>query len=264
VAIASLDDYIGAVKTNVIFSKTGSITTVANIPFSVITAAGQPAAGGSAANVTAGVVQTDATTGFPAITDFAGGATGYLSRVEFFSTVACRVTFYDSVWTGGAFNNAAGTNTISSPPSYAGRIPNSDYRGLELWVEQITAATGVPTVNVTYTNESGTGSRTTGAIGGSSGAIVGRMFQLPLQSGDSGVQSIQSVVTSVATVGTFNLRVLRPLWSGRIPVVNGGDVHDMLRTGLPQVFQDSALFPIIYTDSTASGLPDFTLEIASK
>ena len=43
---------------------------------------------------------------------------------------------------------------------------------------------------------------------------LGKMFQLPLQAGDSGVQKIESVVvtngTTAMTAGNFNVLVLRP------------------------------------------------------
>jgi hypothetical protein len=53
------------------------------------------------------------------------------------------------------------------------------------------------------------------------------------------------------------------VWSGRIGIANGGDVHDLLKTGMPQVYADSALYAIITPDSTATGVPEFMLEIAN-
>jgi hypothetical protein len=81
--------------------------------------------------------------------------------------------------------------------------------------------------------------------------------------GDSGLQKIESVVATVATAGTFNLMVLRPLWSGRVTVANGGDVHDLLRTGLVQIFDTSALYALIAADSTATGIPELAIEVAN-
>ena len=64
------------------------------------------------------------------------------------------------------------------------------------------------------------------------------------------------------TAGNFNVMVLRPLWFGRVICANGGDVHDLLRTGLPQIFDTSALYVLLYADSTAVGLPDVSLQLA--
>lgn len=262
-AISTLDQYIGSAKQRLQIIKTATRTTIATFPFSVFDLAGNPGAGTLAIGNTAnGVVPTDATAGYPIISAFGGSATGYLSKVEFASTVACWVDIYDRLFACGAY--AFNTNTtLSSVPSFSGRVPNSDFTGLQIWVEQVTAATGNQAVNVTYTNQAGTGSRTTGATGIGAAPTVGRCWQLPLQAGDSGVQSIQTIVGSVASAGTFNVMVLRPLWSGRVTLANGGDVHDMLRTGLPVVFADSAIYTLIAADSTSSGIPELMIEIAN-
>jgi hypothetical protein len=65
------------------------------------------------------------------------------------------------------------------------------------------------------------------------------------------------------TAGAFNVLVLRPLWTGRVMAVCDGDNHDLLRTGLVQVYDTSALFPVIYADSTSSGTPEMSIEIAN-
>jgi len=65
-----------------------------------------------------------------------------------------------------------------------------------------------------------------------------------------------------ASGGTFNVMILRPLWFGRVITANGGDVHDLLKTGFPQIYEDSALYVIQYSDSTAVGLPDICIQIA--
>jgi hypothetical protein len=261
VAIASLDNYIASAKQRIQFIKTASRTAVAAQPFSVIDLAGNPGAGTLAGSNTAnGLVPTDATAGYPIITAF-GGSVGYLSKIEFGSTVAGWVDIYDRVFLAGAYAFNAAT-TLASIPSYSSRIPGSDYTGTQIWLEQVTASTGSQSVAVTYTNQAGTASRTTGTVV-TAANIVGRCWQLPLQAGDSGVQVVNSVTGTVATVGTFNIMVLRPLWSGRINGANGGDVHDMLKTGMPQVYADSALFAIVTPDSTATGVPEFTVEIAN-
>lgn len=262
-AITTLDGYIAAAKQRITWQKTASRTSVAANAISVFDVAGNPGAGTlSAGNTANGIVPTDATAGYPTINAFGGGATGYLSRVRFASSVACRIALYDRVFACGAYAFNANTN-LASQPSFAGRLPGTGYTGLQIWVEQVTAATGNQAVNVTYTNESGTGSRTTGAVGVGAAPILGRCWQLPLQAGDRGVQQIDNVTGSVASAGTFNVNVLRPLWEGRVPVATSGDVHDLLKTGMPEVYADSALYVLIFPDSTASGIPDMTIEIAN-
>ena len=260
--ITTFDGLIGAAKQGISMVKTTSRTSVAANWFSVFDVAGNPGAGTLAGTSTAaGVVPTDATAGCPTISAFGVGNTGYIAHVDFGSSVACRIKLFDLVWKGGAYAFNA-NQALTGQPSYASRMPGGDYGDTQIWLEQVTAGTGVQNVNVTYTNQAGTGSRSTGTVA-TAANIVGRCWQLPLQAGDTGVQKIDNVVGSTATVGTFNILVLRPLWSGRCKIANDGDVHDLTKTGMAEVFADSALFMLIAADSTATGIPELEITLAN-
>lgn len=265
-AITTHDLWVAAAKQRVVWKKTATRTTVANRWFSMFELAGNPGAGTLAVGNTAnGLVHTDATGGYPTINAFGGGATGYLGRFEQFNTVISRLRLYDRVFSAGAYAFNANVN-LATQPSFLGRIPGglaaSTAGCTEIWVEQVTAATGNQAVNVTYNDELG-GSSTTGAVGIGAAPTVGSMWQLPLAAGDKGVSQINNVTGSVATVGTFNVHVMRPLSDIRIPVANAGEVWDYLRTGMPIVYADSALFIMVMADSTSSGLPDCQIDIVN-
>lgn len=258
-ALTTVDGYVAAVKQELRWLKTGARTTVAAVPFTMFDVAGAPGSGTLAIGNTAnGVVPTDATTGYPSIGALSG--TGYLSRVEFGNTVPCRLALYDRVFACGAYAFNADT-TLASQPSYSGRIPGTDYRGLELWVETVTAFTGVPSFQVNYLDQDANAGDT-GVVGMGVAGTQARMLRLPLAAGDTGVQRVDRVRGTVASAGTFNVCVMRRLWGGRVLAANDGDVHDFLRTGLPQVYADSALFVVLSADSTAAGLPEMTIEVA--
>ena len=262
-AITSLDTYIGSAKQKLRFIKTVTRTTIAAGWFSLFDVAGEPGAGTLAVGNTAnGLVPTDAAAGYPVIAAFGGGAKGYLAIVEFGSTVASRVRICDRLFNAGAYAFNANV-TLATQPSYSSRIPNADYKGTEIWIEAVTAFTGNLSVAVTYTNQDGTAARTTGTVATGVAPTLGRMIQLPLQAGDTGVQKIESVIATVATVGTFNVLVLRPLWGGRVNTVNDGDTHGLDKTGLPELFADSALQILVSADSTSSGIPELLMEIAN-
>lgn len=259
-AIATLDGYIGAAKYRLTWMKTGTRTLLAAMPYTVFDIAGSPGAGvlnvGNTAN---GLVPDDSVAGYPAIPSFAG-QTGYLARVEFGSSVACCFDVFDRLFVAGAYAYNANV-ALSSQPSFASRLPNAGvYNGLQLWVEAVTAFTGILHVTIQYLDQDGnagtTGDVTLLAL------PIGRCMQIPLAAGDSGVQMITNVLGSTATAGTFNVMILRPLWFGRSPTANGGDVHDLLRTGFPKIFDTSALYTLLYCDSTAVGLPDLTFQVA--
>jgi hypothetical protein len=93
------------------------------------------------------------------------------------------------------------------------------------------------------------------------------MYQMPLQAGDTGVQSIDQVVvtngTTAMTAGAFNVLVMRPLWSGRIRTANDGGLNSLIDTGMPVVYADSAFYPIVAADGTATGIPELQFVVAS-
>jgi hypothetical protein len=88
---------------------------------------------------------------------------------------------------------------------------------------------------------------------------------MPLQAGDSGVDSIQSVVVggTAAATGAVNVMVMRQLWANRVPVANGGDMHGLDKTGMPILYDTSALMVTCVPDSTSTGVPEVMLEIAN-
>ena len=276
-SITTLDGYIAAVKQRVEWVKTSARTTVASIPFSMFDLAGQPGAGalaGTATGTATPILQTPSVAGggFPAIT-FSSGV-GYLSRVEFNNSVLSRLAIFDCL-SKSNYGYSAGTTTITTPLDASSRLPdysapNGGY-GCEIWIEVTTAfVTGTAwQVQVTYKNQNGnTATSIISAAQAAAGLTLGKMFQMALASGDSGVQALLSVIVTnggtAMTAGAFNVLIMRPLWtSGRVNVANQGDIHDMLKTGLPQVYNTSALFVQVIADSTSTGTPEINMEIAA-
>lgn len=259
--IASLDQYIAALKEKLVYVKLGTRTVVAAIPFTIFNIAGDPGAGALAIGNTAnGVVPTDANAGYPII----GAPTGvaYISKIEFANTVACRLILFDRIFAAGAYSFGADI-TLASQPSYASRVPGgTDYKNLELWIEHVTAFTGQPSVQINYLDQDGNAGDT-GVYATPTGLTLGRCARIPLAAADVGIQRIDRVRITVATAGTLNVMVLRPLWQGRVNIANYGEVHDLLRTGLVQIFNNSALYVLIAADSTAIGVPEMNIEVAS-
>lgn len=269
-AISTADGYIAASKQIVPFTKTASITTVAAQRSCQFATAGSPGAG-TAAFTTAltGVVPTDLTAGFPLLNAFGGSNTGYLTRVQYSSSVAGRLELWDALWGINVPTTPAAptTYTIAGASSYLGRIPGGTYAHgtrIFLWCTTAVAASAV-TVTVNYTSSAGTAGRTTGASAALTSLIASRWIELPLQAGDSGVNSVQSVVVggTAAATGNINVIVVRPLWSGRVNVANFGGLDALDGTGMPIVYADSAIIQTIVPDSTAAGIPDLNIEITN-
>jgi hypothetical protein len=215
-------------------------------------------------------VPTDATAGYPPINAFGGGATGYLTRVGWQSSVACNIELWDKVYAVGITTAQLGTLqtlTLSAQPSIASRIPGGTvYAGLRIFVEITTTMSATATtINVTYTNEAGTTGRTSTVTASLSGFVAGRWVEMPLQAGDAGVQKIESVVIGGATnaAGALNVIIARRLWRGRINIANQSDLIGIDKTGMPQVFADSALVVTVTPDSTATGVIDLDFDISN-
>lgn len=261
-AITSWDQFVSTTPDRVPYAKTAARTTVAGSWFSMFDLAGGPGAGTLAIGNTAnGLVPTDATAGYPILANYGVGNTGYFARAMISNTVNSRVRFYDRLNAAGAYAFNAAT-TLASQPSYSGRLLSGpNYSGLELWAEQVTAATGIQSVTVTYTNQSGTTGRTTGAVSQGTAGTVGRLWQLPYQAGDSGIQKIESVTGTVATVGTFNVMVLRPLFDAWVSTANEGRFYGVDTTNSLRVFEDMAVWCMIMAPAgTTSGLPSCDLD----
>lgn len=268
-AITTLDGLAAAASQKVDWFKSGAVTTVAANFSSFLDVAGTPGAGSlSVANTTTGVVPTAATAGFPALTAFGGGATGYISGISYGSTVAGRFSLKDRIWHAGSILlNSLATTTFASPTSYLSRTLDGAGAGLEIWLEINAAVSATATtVAVGYTNHGGTTGRSTGATASLSGYVTRRLIQLPLQAGDFGVGAVTSVTVggTVATTGSVNVIVARPLIDGmRAPVANYTDMWGWDKTGLVPIFATSALWPVMAPDSTASGVPEMLITVVN-
>lgn len=237
--------------------KPGGRTTVfaAGAWYTLINVVGPPGTGTLAGSSTAaGVVPTDATVGFPAIESFNGDA-GFIHKIEVTGLVAtsnmCRHSLNDLLFKAGAyaFNDAV---TLAAQPSFSSRIPGgTDYKSLEIWFECVTAFTGNPTIVVTYTDDQGNAGHSTTL--NLTAPVANSCFQFPLATGDNGVSLIESVTATVASVGTFNILVLRPLWKHGIltgATIDPSAFFDLDQVSAPSLFDDSALYPLYSTSST--------------
>jgi hypothetical protein len=270
-AIASGDQYIASAKQIIPYVKTGSITTIATTRFATLTAAGNPGAGtlpSSGTPAGGGALFTSSSSGMPTINAFGGSATGYLSRVQYFSSVTGRLEIWDKIWGVVPTLTTLATTTVTSPVSYTSRIPNgTDYSGLRIFVEiTTTMSASATTINVTYTNQAGATGHTSATTASLSGFTAGRWVPLELQAGDTGVQAITAVTVGGATnaSGACNIIIARPLWTNRVTIANGGGVDGLDRTGLPIVYATSALVVTAIPDSTSSGVIDMNIEIANN
>ena len=268
-AITTLDGLVAAARQTVNFTKTASATTVALNPSTLLDLAGMPGAGSlSIGNTANGLVPTDATAGFPALDAFGGGNTGYIAALSFDGTVLGRYGLKDRLFHSGSHAlTPTGSTNLSTQPSFLGRCPDGAGGGTEIWLEINTAvAASAVTVAVSYTNSAGTTGRTTGASVALTSYITRRLIRMPFQAGDVGVSKIEgyTIGGTAAATGSFNIIVARPLIEGmRIPVAGGGDKWSWDKTGLVQIYDTSALWPVAIPDSTSSGVVNMLMTVVN-
>jgi hypothetical protein len=227
---------------------------------------GTPVAGTYAGSNTAnGVVPTDATTGFPVLPSF-GGLEGYISYFELH--LACTGFrsgwLFDLLFKAGAYNFGADV-TLTAQPSFAARAPGTDYKGLEIWVESATTFTGTAVVTVDYEDEGGTPRVATATL--LAAQDLNRTTRMDMAS--AGVSKITRVREAGASGGTFNVVVLRRLINIMIgtqltsstSVAYAANPFSYLMTGLPRVYEDSALY-VIGDGYGGARTWGFSLEIA--
>ena len=148
--------------------------------------------------------------------------------------------------------NVTTAQTVVSFPTLT--RPGATGEGLEIWIECYTA-TGPTASNVTvqYTNSAGISGRNTVSTAHITSMPANRMYQVPLQSGDTGVRSIQSLTLSVSTgtAGSIGVTLMRRLSSISAVVPNVGQTMDFTQLGLPQIYDNSAI-SFIHQGTTAS------------
>ena len=162
----SLNEWIASAKqSNIVYHRTASRTTIAAFPFTLFELAGNPGPGALAVGNTAnGIVPVQGQAGYPALHAFGGGNLGYITGLWFRNNVLSTIDLFDRVFACGAYAFNADV-TLTAQPSFGDRMPDGSFVGTEIWVDQVTAATGNQAVNVTYTNQAGVTGRTTGAVG---------------------------------------------------------------------------------------------------
>jgi hypothetical protein len=268
----TLDKILGAYKQRIPLIKTNSITTVAGVPSTLIDRAGFPVAGSlNPSQTTNGTVPTDATAGYPLIEAPTGSNRLYISRVGINANVAMSVELFDVLFLAGQTTiPTSGTTTIAltSRPSFTSRVPfmldgtTRDYTQVQIFLYSAVAwSNHAHTASVDYLDQGGaagnTGNQST------QNRIINNMLRMPLASGDTGVQEITGYnlngVTSAA--GAVVAMAVRSLGKFR---TQGGlnSTYGPDYTGLPEVFGDSAILAVVYTDSTSSGVPSVDIEIS--
>ena len=251
--------------------KLTSLTTVAGFFYSTWTMAG--GIGGTGATPGAVTVCTKLTTG--ALGRWPNNTTGvnrlFGSHISCYTAGAfCPILYDRLVHQGGLVTNVATSQTTNLPITLSGvstgRYDSVGFSDVEWFLEVYSAggATSSVSCTVTYTNQSGTGSRTAVIPLAASGWPLGRVYSINayLQDGDTGIQSIQSIIlnTSSGTAGSIGITAAKriamlpqvePSYSNTHERPCGAIRSNPWLTGLPVIHDDACLWFVAIAQSTS-------------
>jgi hypothetical protein len=207
---------------------------------------GMPAGG---LTPTSGVIPDKTTTGAIPFTAPGGSRDKHLIGASITPLTAGVYLLYDRLFhIGGLSGISTADQTIQGSPASPALTRNTGGAGNIAFYEIYTViGTTATTLTMTYTNQAGTGSRTsTINIGATGRREVTAMQRIPLAAGDSGIQAIEKVklTATTGTAGNFGITIAQPLaW---IPVGAAGTMgwRDYT-TGLPGI-------PVINPDACLS------------
>jgi hypothetical protein len=198
---------------------------------------------------TSGAIPDRTTTGAISFTAPGGSRDKHLIGASVAPNIAGIYMLYDRLFhIGGLSGLSTAAQQIQDDPASPALTRNTGGAGNIAFYEIYTViGTTSRTLTMTYTNQAGTGSRTsTINIGGTGFREVTRMQRIPLEAGDSGIQAIEQIQLNVSTgtAGNFGITIAQPLaW---IPVGAAGTMgwRDYT-TGLPGI-------PVIDPDACLS------------
>lgn len=153
---------------------------------------------------------------------------------------------------GVDFNGVTANNMVE-------RIGDANYSDIQWFLEWYTdtgATASNATIAVTY-NDGTTGNLTVVAVGGTLRAS--RMISLnrliPAGAAGKYIRGVVSVTlsASTATAGNFGVTATRPRMIMPTNIANKTEIFDWAALGLPEIYNDSCLFPLIIATTTTTG-----------
>ena len=266
--IENIDNLVKALGNNssrIVLDKASIASQTANSYCSLWRATGQPGQGAiptvvaTCNNTTVGTIgfnqQTSPITSYGAYLEIATG------------NAAMTMELHDRLANMGGLNGTLTTaqsvnldlSTLLSTDNINVRKGDDNYSDVLWWLEWYTAtgATAVTaTIAVTY-NDGTTGNLSALSLASSRPASHMIPLNSLIPSAQSGkyIRGIVSVTLSATsgTAGNFGVTVTRPRMTLSSPFANFKFIADWAQLGLPEIYNSSAIFPIVLTPTTSTG-----------
>ena len=266
--IENIDDLVKALGNNssrIVLDKASIASQIANSYCSLWRATGQP---GQGAIPTVVATCNNTTVGTIGFNQQISPSTSYGAYLEIATgNAAMTMELHDRLANMGGLNGTLTTaqsvnldlNTLLATDNIDTRKGDANYSDVQWWLEWYTA-TGVTavtaTIVVTY-NDGTTGNLSVLSLAATRPASHMIPLNSLIPSAQSGkfIRGIVSVTLSATTgtAGNFGVTVTRPRMTLSSPFANFKFIADWAQLGLPEIYNSSAIFPIVLTSTTSTG-----------
>ena len=266
--IENIDNLVKALGNNssrIVLDKASIASQTANSYCSLWRATGQP---GQGAIPTVVATCNNTTVGTIGFNQQMSPSTSYGAYLEIAtSNVAMTIELHDRLANMGGLNGTLTTaqsvnldlNTLLATDNINTRKGDANYSDVLWWLEWYTATGGTAvtaTIVVTY-NDGTTGNLSVISLAGTRPASHMIPLNSLIPSAQSGkfIRGIVSVTLSATTgtAGNFGVTVTRPRMTLSSPFANFKFIADWAQLGLPEIYNSSAIFPIVLTSTTSTG-----------
>ena len=266
--IENIDNLVKALGNNssrIVLDKASIASQTANSYCSLWRATGQP---GQGAIPTVVATCNNTTVGTISFNQQMSPSTSYGAYLEIATgNAAMTMELHDRLASMGGLNGTLTTaqsvnldlNTLLATNNIDTRKGDANYSDVQWWLEWYTAtgATAVTaTIAVTY-NDGTTGNLSALSLASSRPASHMISINSLIPSAQSGkfIRGIVSVTLSATTgtAGNFGVTVTRPRMTLSSPIANFKFIADWAQLGLPEIYNSSAIFPIVLTSTTSTG-----------
>lgn len=266
--IENIDNLVKALGNNssrIVLDKASIASQTANSYCSLWRATGQP---GQGAIPTVVATCNNTTVGTIGFNQQMSPSTSYGAYLEIATgNAAMTMELHDRLANMGGLNGTLTTaqsvnldlNTLLATDNINTRKGDANYSDVQWWLEWYTATGGTAvtaTIVVTY-NDGTTGNLNALSLAATRPASHMIPLNSLIPSAQSGkfIRGIVSVTLSATTgtAGNFGVTVTRPRMTLSSPFANFKFIADWAQLGLPEIYNSSAIFPIVLTSTTSTG-----------
>ena len=266
--IENIDNLVKALGNNssrIVLDKASIASQIANSYCSLWRATGQP---GQGAIPTVVATCNNTTVGTIGFNQQISPSTSYGAYLEIATgNAAMTMELHDRLANMGGLNGTLTTaqsvnldlNTLLATDNIDTRKGDANYSDVQWWLEWYTATGGTAvtaTIVVTY-NDGTTGNLSVLSLAATRPASHMIPLNSLIPSAQSGkfIRGIVSVTLSATTgtAGNFGVTVTRPRMTLSSPFANFKFIADWAQLGLPEIYNSSAIFPIVLTSTTSTG-----------